>query len=78
MRSLASLQLSKVVQKFNGTFVVLAPNSVKRDTYNFQEHRADIISALNDYAAAMTDLGLQQDFINIPAPASSRGMRSTP
>ena len=50
--------LSKVVQKFNGTFVVLAPNSVKRDSYNFQEHRADIISALNDYAAAVTDLGL--------------------
>jgi inosose dehydratase len=50
--------LSKVVQKFNGAFVVLAPNSVKRDTYNFQEHRADIISALNDYAAAITDLGL--------------------
>ena len=52
------VRLSKVVQKFNGTFVVLAPNSVKRDTYNFQEHKADIISALNDYAAAVTDLGL--------------------
>src|SRR5882757_8555978 len=50
--------LSKVVQKLNGTFVVLAPNSVKRDAYNFQEHKADIISALNDYAAAVTDLGL--------------------
>ena len=36
--------------------MVLAPNSVKRDSYNFQEHRADIISALNDYAAAVTDL----------------------
>jgi len=52
------VRLSKVVQKFNGTFVVLAPNSVKRDAYNFQEHKADIISALNDYAAAVTDLGL--------------------
>ena len=58
MKSTASLRLSKVVQKFNGTFVVLAPNSVKRDAYNFQEHKADIISALNDYAAAITDLGL--------------------
>jgi len=52
------VRLSKVVQKFNGGFIVLAPNSVKRDTYNFQDHKADIISALNDYAAAITDLGL--------------------
>ena len=48
------VRLAKVVQKFNGTFIVLAPNSVKRDAYNFQEHKADIISALNDYAAAVT------------------------
>ena len=52
-------QLCKVVQKYQGTYIVLAPNGVKRDTYNFQEHRADIISALNDYAAAVTDLGFK-------------------
>ena len=51
-------RLSKVIQKFKGTFIVLAPNGVKRESYNFQEHRANIISALNDYAAAVTDLGL--------------------
>ena len=51
-------QLSKTVQKFQGTFVVLAGKGVHRDSYNFQEHKADIISALNDYAAAVTDLGL--------------------
>jgi inosose dehydratase len=50
--------LSKVVQQYQGTFIVLAPNSIKRDTYDFRQHRADIISALNDYAAAITDLGL--------------------
>src|SRR6201996_4075614 len=53
------VKLSKVIQKFHGGFIVLAPNSVKRDSYNFQEHKADIISALDDYAAAITDLGLQ-------------------
>jgi len=52
------VRLSKVVKKFNGTFIVLAPNSVKRNTYDFKEHRTDIVSALNDYAAAVTDLGL--------------------
>ena len=50
--------LSKTVKKFKGTFVVLAGKGIKRDTYNFQEHRADIIVALNDYAAAVTSLGL--------------------
>lgn len=52
-------RLCQVVKKYNGTYIVLAPNGVSRDTYNFQEHRADIISALNDYAAAITDLGFE-------------------
>jgi inosose dehydratase len=52
-------QLCKVIQKFQGTYIVLAPNGIKRDTYNFQEHRADIVSALNDYAAAVTDMGFR-------------------
>src|SRR5262249_38619184 len=37
---------------------VLAPNGVKRDSYNFKEHKAGIIAGLNEYAAAVTDLGL--------------------
>jgi inosose dehydratase len=52
------IQLSKVVQKYKGAFIVLAPNGVKRETYSFQEHRADIISGLNEYARAVTGLGL--------------------
>ena len=52
------IHLSKTVRKFGGTFVVLAGNGVKRDTYNFQDHRADILAALDDYATAVTDLGL--------------------
>jgi inosose dehydratase len=52
------IRLSKVIQKKGGTFVVLAPEGVKRDSYSFKENQANIISALNDYAAAVTDLGL--------------------
>ena len=52
------IRLSKVVQKYNGTFVVLSCNGVKRDTYKFQDHRADIVAGLNEYASAVTDLGL--------------------
>jgi inosose dehydratase len=52
------IRLTKVIQKYKGTFIVLAPNGVKRDSYNFNEHRSDIISGLNEYAMAVTDLGL--------------------
>jgi inosose dehydratase len=49
---------TNVLKKHGGRFVVLAPNGVKREGYNFQEHRANIVSALNDYAMAVNDLGL--------------------
>lgn len=52
-------QLCKVVQKYKGTYIVLAPNSVDRTTYNFSEHRDQIIKSLNDYAAVITDLGFK-------------------
>jgi inosose dehydratase len=51
--------LAKIIKKLKGSYIVLAPNGVNRNTYNFKEHRADIISALNDYAAAIVDLGLE-------------------
>jgi inosose dehydratase len=47
-----------VVRKHGGRFVVLAPNGVKREGYNFQEHRTNIVSALNEYAMAVNDVGL--------------------
>ena len=49
---------ANVLKKHGGRFVVLAPNGVKREGYNFQEHRANIVAALNEYAMAVNDLGL--------------------
>jgi inosose dehydratase len=49
---------ANVVKKYNGRFVVLAPNGVKREDYKFQEHRANIVAALNEYAMVVNDLGL--------------------
>jgi inosose dehydratase len=49
---------SKVIQKHGGTFLVLAPNGVKRAEYSFAEHKANIIAALNEYAKAAVDAGL--------------------
>jgi len=53
-----TIRLGKVIKKFGGRFAVLAPNSVKRTEYNFQEYRANIIATLNEHATAITDLGL--------------------
>jgi inosose dehydratase len=49
---------ANVVKKYNGRFVVLAPNGVKREGYKFEEHRATIVAALNEYAMVVNDLGL--------------------
>jgi inosose dehydratase len=51
-------RLAKVIKKHGGTFMVLAPNSVKKPDYKFAEHKANIVSALNDYAKAVNDAGL--------------------
>jgi inosose dehydratase len=51
-------RVSKVIKKHGGNFCVLAPNSVKRAEYKFEDHRANIVSMLNDYAMAVNDVGL--------------------
>src|SRR5262249_53868629 len=37
-------RLAKIIKKYGGTFGVLAPNSIKREGYDFHAHRARIIS----------------------------------
>ncbi len=52
------IRLGKVIKKYGGIFGVIQVNSVKRDGYDFQANRANIISGLNDSALALADLGL--------------------
>jgi inosose dehydratase len=52
------IRWGKIVKKYGGTFVVLASNGVKREGYDFQANRANIVSSLNDYGMAIADLGL--------------------
>jgi inosose dehydratase len=54
------IRWGNVLKKHGGRFMVLAPNGVgaKREGYNFQEHKANIIAGLNEYAMAMNDIGL--------------------
>src|SRR5947207_14388947 len=53
-----AVRLARIIKKYGGTFGVVAPGGVKREAYNFQEHRANIISRVNDYAVAVADIGL--------------------
>ena len=53
------IQWGKVLKKHGGQIMVIAPNGVKREAYNFAEHKANIVSGLTDYAKAMNDVGLQ-------------------
>jgi inosose dehydratase len=52
------IRWGKVVKKYGGNFLALQVNSLKREGYDFQAHRANIISNLNDCALALNDLGL--------------------
>jgi inosose dehydratase len=52
------IQWGKALKKHGGQIMVIAPNGVKREAYNFAEHKTNIVSGLNDYAKAMNDVGL--------------------
>lgn len=54
----AVIDLGKMIKKYGGTFGVIAPNSVKREGYDWKANRGNIIAGLNDHAMALTDLGL--------------------
>lgn len=48
----------KLIQKNGGYISVIGPTSVKRESYDFQANRANIIAALNDVGKALTDIGV--------------------
>jgi inosose dehydratase len=53
-----TLEWARLVKKYNGRIVVVGPNGVRRNTYDFKEHKADIVSTLNELGKAVTDIGL--------------------
>ena len=52
------IRWGQLLKKSNGKVVVIGPNSVNRDTYVFNDHKADIVASLNEAAKALTDLGM--------------------
>ena len=49
---------ARLLKKYNGRVVTIGPNGVPRASYNFQEHRADILLTLNEFGKALADIGL--------------------
>jgi inosose dehydratase len=49
---------AKILKKYGGKVVVLGPNSVPRNTYDFKANKDNIVTTLNECAKAVTDLGL--------------------
>jgi inosose dehydratase len=53
-----TLAWAQLVKQYNGKIVVIGPNGVRRNGYDFSAHKAAIIAALNEVGKAVTDLGL--------------------
>ena len=49
---------ARLVKKYGGNVIVFGPNGVKREAFNFAEHKAGIVDALNEGAKAVVDVGL--------------------
>ena len=54
----AVVATGKLVKKLGGTVIVIGPNGVRRDSFDFGATKANIIAALNEVGRAVTDLGL--------------------
>ena len=48
----------KLIQKCGGSISVIGPTSVKRESFDFQANRANIIATLNDVGKALADTGV--------------------
>jgi inosose dehydratase len=53
-----TLSWAQLVKKYNGKVIVVGPNGVRRNGYDFQAHKADIVATLNELGKAVADLGL--------------------
>jgi inosose dehydratase len=48
----------RILRKYNASFLVIEAGGVKRAGYDFNAHRANIVSALNDFGKALADVGV--------------------
>ena len=53
-----TLGWAKLVKKYGGKVIVVGPNGVRRDSFDFKAHKDDIVATLNELGKAVTDMGL--------------------
>lgn len=53
-----SMEWARLHKKYGGKVVTIGPNGVRRDAYDFKEHKDDIVTTLNEFGKALTDIGL--------------------
>jgi len=53
-----TLEWAKLVKKYDGKVIVVGPNGVRRDGFDFKAHKDDILTTLNELGKAITDMGL--------------------
>ncbi|MEP7097446.1 MAG: sugar phosphate isomerase/epimerase family protein [Dokdonella sp.] len=49
---------AKLIKKYKGRVFVLGPNQVKRSSYDYSAHKANIVSTLNEVSKAISDQGV--------------------
>jgi inosose dehydratase len=49
---------AKLIQKCGGVTAVIGPNGVRRNSYDFNASKSDIIAALNEISRAVSDTGI--------------------
>ena len=52
------LSWGRLIKKYGGKISVIGPNNVNRTNFDFNANKSNIVAALNEYAKALTDLGL--------------------
>lgn len=53
-----AINWARLIKKTGGRIFVLGPNPVPRESYNFTEHKANIVATLNEASKAVVDQGL--------------------
>jgi len=53
-----TLGWARLVKKYNGKVIVVGPNGVRRNAYDFKAHKDDIVATLNELGKAVMDMGL--------------------
>jgi inosose dehydratase len=53
-----AVRWGNLIKKCGGSVAVIGPNNVKRPGFEFSEHKANIVSALNEISKALDDIGV--------------------